>query len=76
VGGWSLPDHHRILYGELDSGGAFTGNLTANVTSRKQHEMDFISGTAAGEVGFGNQPATPPPSPPAARRRRRRASAA
>lgn len=64
VGGWSLPITNGS-YTVTASGGAFTGSSTANVTvSGSNIEIDFISGTAAGEVGFGNQPATPPPPAP------------
>jgi hypothetical protein len=58
-GGWSIPVTNGS-YAVTASGGGFSGPATANVTvSGSNIEVDFISGTAAGEVAFANQPGGP-----------------
>jgi len=64
AGGWSIPITNGS-YTLTVSGGSFVGTATANVTVAGSNiEADFISGSTAGEVGFGNQPPPPPPPPP------------
>ncbi|MCB9933434.1 MAG: hypothetical protein H6841_08440 [Planctomycetes bacterium] len=61
-GGWSI-DVTAGTWNLSCSGGAFVGTATAvaNVTTANV-AVDFKSGTALGEVNFGNQIANPPPS--------------
>jgi MYXO-CTERM domain-containing protein len=61
AGGWSLATVNGS-YTVTATGGAYVGTGTANVTvSGSNIEIDFESGTAAGEVNFANQPDPPPP---------------
>jgi uncharacterized protein YkwD len=64
AGGWSLATAAGT-YTLTASGGTFSGISTAGVTVGSSNvEIDFESGTAAGEVNFANQGGPPPPPPP------------
>ncbi|MCA8914550.1 MAG: hypothetical protein KDB90_03990 [Planctomycetes bacterium] len=59
-GGWSIAASAGA-WNLTCNGGSFSGTATASVTlSSANVEVDFESGTAAGEVGFGNQLPNPP----------------
>ncbi|MCB9894329.1 MAG: hypothetical protein H6839_07765 [Planctomycetes bacterium] len=59
-GGWSLACSAGS-WNLTCSGGSFSGTATASVTLTTANvEVDFESGTSAGEVGFGNQQPGPP----------------
>lgn len=63
AGGWSIPVPNGS-YTLNVSGGTFAGTATASVTVAGSNvAVDFISGSTAGEVDFGNQPTPPPPGP-------------
>lgn len=63
AGGWSIPVV-ASGYTVTASGGTFVGTGTATVTvSGSNVEVDFESGSAAGEVDFANQPGGPIAAP-------------